>query len=301
MFKIKLFLIIIFLFPQTASALQIQDFLQPGVDLGFSAQSYLVANRDTGQILLSKNADEIKVPASLTKLVAILTFLDLNINPKKAVVITKSHRKAGLCLKGGSCLINAQGSSYTTESLIKASLIASSNDAVMALVSSTGKTMEEFVKLMNEKAKNLGALNTGFVEPTGISPLNKTTAKDMAKITTEAFKNLYLSEISKIKEFKIVSTDGKKRQKLKNTNQLLGDDRLNVIGAKTGYIAESRYNFSSWLADRFGTNFVVVVLGSKSQVAEFDEARKLLELGGLAWAFKGSVLGAKTEILEFNN
>jgi len=304
--KTKFLTIIISLFilaPLSASALQLQDFLAPGVDLGFSAKSYLVAERNTGQVLLSKNSKDPWVPASLTKLVAILTVLDLKPDLKKTVAITADDQTAGQCKKGGACLATKPGVAYTVDGLFHASLIASANNAANALARSTGLQPAEFVAKMNEKARSLGAENSHFNEPTGMDAKNSTTAEDYAKITAAAFNNPYLKGIAQKKEYTLLSANNKLyKHKLKNTNQLVGDERVSVVGGKTGFLDESGYNFGSWLADRFGSNFIVVLFGSRSAYAEFDETRKLLDLGGLAMAFKGSVLGTSTApMLDFNH
>ena len=192
---------------------------------------------------------------------------------------------------------------YTIDGLFHASLIASANNAASALARSTGFTPAEFVEKMNQKAKDLGAQNSQFFEPTGMDPKNSSTAEDYAKITVAAFNLPYLKEIAQKSSYRLVSSSNKRYiHNLKNTNQLVGVERINVVGGKTGYLDESGYNFSSWLEDRFGGNFIVVLLGSKSAYAEFDETRKLLDLGGLAMAFRGSVLGTSTPLtLNFNN
>ena len=276
-------------------ALQIADFLQPGVDLGFSAVAYLVVERNSGQILLSKNSDLPWVPASLTKLVTVLTVLDFNPDLKKSVAITSEDQMAGQCKKGGACLATKPGVAYTIDSLVHASLIASANNAASALARSTGLSSGEFVKKMNQKAALLGAAHTVFYEPNGMDPANKTTAEDTAKIVAAAFQNPYLKGIASNLQYTVVSTNKRRYvHKLKNTNQLLGEERITVVGGKTGFLEESGHNFGSWLVDRFDSNFIVVVFGSKSVNAEFDETKKLLDLGGLALAFKSQVLGTST-------
>ena len=192
---------------------------------------------------------------------------------------------------------------YTVDGLFHASLIASANNAANALARSTGLQPAEFVAKMNEKARSLGAENSHFNEPTGMDAKNSTTAEDYAKITAAAFNNPYLKGIAQKKEYTLLSANNKLyKHKLKNTNQLVGDERVSVVGGKTGFLDESGYNFGSWLADRFGSNFIVVLFGSRSAYAEFDETRKLLDLGGLAMAFKGTVLGTSTvPMLDFNH
>jgi D-alanyl-D-alanine carboxypeptidase len=299
MVKIKLitFLVVItLLLPTTTSALQISDFLVPGMDLGFSAKAYLVAERNTGRVLLSKNSSVNWVPASLTKLVAAMTVLDTNPKLSTQVKITTTDQTAGGCRAGGACLATKVGVAYSIDGLFHASLIASVNNAANALARSTGLTKEQFAEKMNEKAKSLGAINSKFYEPTGMDAANVTTAEDYAKIVAAAFANPYLQKIAIIPEYTLKSSNNSRYvHKLKNTNKLVGDDRLQQIAGKTGYLDESGYNFASQVKDRFGNNFVVVLFGSKSLASEFDETRQLLDLAGLSLAFGGSVLGSSTQ------
>ncbi len=304
--KIKvltIFFIAIFLSPQAAFALQISDFLQNGADLGFSAKSYVVAERNTGQVLLSKNSKEAWVPASLTKLVTLLTVLDTKPKLTKSVSIKADDQKAGQCSSGGACIATKPGVAYSVDGLFHASLMASANNATFALARSTGLTGAEFVKKMNEKAESLGATNTRFFEPTGIDPKNVTTAEDYAKIVAAAFSDPYLKKLAGLKQYTLTAANNKKYvHKLKNTNKLLGDDRLGSVAGKTGFLDESGYNFASLTQDRFGNSFVVVVLGSKTAASEFEETRQLVDWAGLSLVFGGAVLGTSTsESINFIN
>jgi D-alanyl-D-alanine carboxypeptidase len=170
--------------------------------------------------------------------------------------------------------------------LFNASLIASANNATNALARSTGISRGEFVKLMNEKALSLGATNTLFVEPTGISENNFTTATDFVKIAKVAFENKLISGVSQKKDYKFSAVNNKKYvHKIKSTNQLLGSEDLIIKGGKTGYIDESQYNFVTRMQDKSGKDVIVLVLGSKDKQSEFLEAKKLA-----LWSWSKSLL-----------
>ena len=304
--KIKLLTIllsVIFLVPSAASALEISDFFQSSADLGLSSRAYLIAERGSGKIIVSKNSSQSWVPASLTKLVTLLTILDTKPKLTKSVSMKAEDQTAGQCSKGGACIATKPGVSYSVDGLFHASLIASANNATYALARSSGLSVGEFVKKMNEKAASLGALNTRFVEPTGIDPANTTTAEDYAKIAAAAFADPYLKKLAGLKQYTLKSNNNKKYvHKLKNTNKLLDDDRLGSVAGKTGFLEESGYNFVSLAQDRFGNSFVVVVFGSRSASAEFEETRLLVDLAGLNMVFGGQVLGTSTtQTINFVN
>src|SRR6185295_9163738 len=106
----------------------------------------------------------------------------------------------------------------------------------------------------------LGAINSSFVEPTGMSTSNKITAADYAKVVAEAFSNPYLRQISSLSQYSLHSSNNSKyNQTIKNTDKLLGDSSIQVLGAKTGYLNESLYNFASMVKYNGGQKLAIVV------------------------------------------
>ncbi len=274
-------------------------------DLGFfgqlpstilTAKSYIVIDDQNGNVLAAKDSKLLWPAASMTKLVTAMVLLDLGYTPKKLITITKNDQV------GGSGVALKTGYKYTTQDLLSAALIHSSNNAAKALARSNGLSEEDFVKKMNEKAKSLGAISTSFEDPTGLSPKNLTTAEDFAKIALEALKYPEISKAAKTKTLTIRSY-GKTKiyyHKLINTNQLLKDPEVAVLGAKTGYIEESSRNFCAVVKDKFGSQFTVVLLGSQNQTTQFKEAKELINMGGLAKIFaspannNSAILGVNT-------
>lgn len=270
----------------------------------FSSQAFAVADGQDGRIILSKNADLPWVPASLTKLVTAMVFLDTKPNMNKTLYIKASDQTGGGCSSGGACLSTKPGVAYRLGDLFNASLVASANNATMAVARSTGMTQEEFVKKMNEKARELGASGTVFTEPAGMSPLNVTTASDYVKIAKTALNNPVIAASVAQTSYSFKSVNSRKYvHSLKTTNKLLGDAGLDILGGKTGYLEESKYNFVSRVNGPMGSQLIVVILGSKSSAAEFQETKELVSLGSLALAFfppanltAGSVLGTSTAV-----
>ncbi len=262
-----------------------------------TAQAYLVVDKVSGQVLLEKNADTARVPASLTKLITAMVVLDMNPTLKGTVTMAKSDEV------GGTRIATRAGVKYSVKGLFFTSLIASANNATNALARSTGLTREEFVKRMNEKAISLGAVNTVFVEPTGMDPASKITARDFSKIAVAAFHLPLIHEADNLTAYNLYSTGSGRKyvHRLKTTNRLLSDGGFLVVGAKTGYLDESRYNFVAELKDVDGKNILVVVLGSKNSTAQFFETKKLAiwAWSNYSWKnFGGQVAGATSQGLQ---
>ncbi len=201
---------------------------------------------------------------------------------------------------GGVRIASKTGVAYRLNDIFHASLIASANNATEAVARSTGLSRAEFIDRMNQKAKSLGAEHTVFYEPTGMSPANVTTSTDYAKIVAAAFNSKTIRNIAVKPTYTLASTNNKRyRHTIKNTDKLLGDDQLTIIGGKTGFLDESRYNFAAELKDVFGNHIIIVLLGSQSSAAQFRETRELAALAGLTKSFGGTpaqVLGSSSPV-----
>ena len=246
------------MFADPASALQIQDFISGQEDNGISAEAYLVVDYASGQVLLQKNPQELRVPASLAKLITALVVLDHNPSLSRNISMAKKDEV------GGARVASKPGVAYKIKDLFNAMLVGSANNAANALARSTGLSREQFVGEMNKKAKDLGALNTGFVDPSGISEKSYTTAEDFAELAKAAFAQPLIVKAAETAEYSFRSTNNSRyRHKIKNTNKLLGDGSLNIIAGKTGYLNESLYNFTALIKDQLGHENIVVLLGAK--------------------------------------
>lgn len=267
-------------FLPTAKALEMQGLPLSSGQSAFTARSYLVIDKATGEVLVSSNADLNWVPASLTKLVTVLVVLDTKPNLTKSIAMSKADEV------GGARIATVAGVKYKTGDLLHATLIASANNAANALARSTGLSREEFVERMNKKALELGATQSVFYEPTGIDERNITSAEDYAKIARTAFSNQQILKIAKLQTYSFRSTSHTKYvHTIKNTNKLLGDSDMQIVAGKTGYLVESRYNFVSDVKDRFGNEFIVVLMGSQNSTTQFRETKELAFLAALTKAF----------------
>lgn len=299
---INFFITLLLVIPSHAFALSMP---QTGSELanmfGISAEAYIVVNTETGMTLAAKNENLPRVPASLTKLMTALVVLDTKPKLNKVVSITSADQTVGACASGGACIKAKAGVKFTVDGLFHAALVPSANNATNALARSTGLTPEKFVERMNEKAQKLGALNTKFVEPTGIDPNNISTAADYAKIVAIVFENSYLRKLAGLEKYTLRSTNNSKyTQAIKNTNKLLGDKEIKILGAKTGYLNESNYNFAAMVQYKKSPKLAIIVLGEKHLYSAFAETKLLASLADtaqmLALMNNGSlVLGASVQ------
>lgn len=236
-----------------------------------SVESGIMFDYDTGEVLWSKNEDEIRSIASLTKIMTMMVFLDGNYNLNKYVKIKSEDldmemsQAAALGLKAGEEVL--------VSDLVKAALIGSKNDAVNVLVRYTGMTEDEFIKKMNEKAKFLGLKNTYFDNVNGLSEQNKSTAKELSKIYYYAFFNPTIRNISTIKEYTFKTKTGKTYY-VKSTDKLLDNSMFTVLAGKTGYIDDAKYCFAS-LTKSGNKKVLGIFLGSESDEARFYDAKVL--------------------------
>lgn len=239
---------------------------------GVSAQSYIALDAATGSVLYSYNADNLWRPASLTKLLAALVVLDEKVKMTSLVSMKTADEV------GGSRLATKVGAQYTRTELLHASLMGSANNATNALARSTGLTKKQFVARMNAKAKALGASFVDFVEPTGISEDNRTTAQDYIKVARAAFANPVIADILTKTKYTFSAKNNKKiKHTLGNTNKLLGDADIAMLGGKTGYIEESGYSFTARVKDKLGNDIIVLVFGSSSRPRQFTDTKLLAQ------------------------
>ena len=197
-----------------------------------------------------------------------------NVDLDGVVIISKSAfdtdgRKDGL-------IVNEK---INTKDLLKIMLIRSNNSAAVSLAEHTSRSVEEFVKLMNEKADLLGLENTNFSNPTGFdSEGNYSTAHDIAQLFDYASDKPLIWEILRTQKSNLTSFDGKIKHRLKNTNLLLG--RLkNITGGKTGLTDEAGQCLVLIVGDPVDDHKIIsVVLGAEDR---FLETEKLVR-----WVFR---------------
>jgi len=219
--------------------------------------------------------------ASLTKLVAIRTFLDTKPTLNKIVSYKLQDEKYNYeyCKPWESAKLKvSDGETMTIENLIYSALVGSANNAVETLVRVSGLERNKFIAKMNELVKNFGAQNTKFIEPTGLSPDNVSSPYDYGIISKEIFSNPLIQKISTTSRYEFKTINTKKLHKLTNTNQLLKSVALPIIGSKTGYLEEAGYCLMTRVKAP-GENLIVVNFNSQSKAESFSDNEQLIRYG----------------------
>lgn len=254
-----------------------------------SAPSGILIDGDTGDILYEKNAHKPMYPASTTKIMtAILTLENANLQDK--VVIDKDTP-----FVGGSRIYVMEGEVLTVEQLLYALLIDSANDAAVALAKHISGSVDNFAKLMNKRAKELGAKNTHFVNPNGL-PDEKhiTTAYDLAMIGKYAMTIPKFSEIVQTVRYQIPPTNKQTETRyLKTSNRFLwgvgGKNKMNykgkwidikydiIDGIKTGYTVQAQQCLVT-SAQKDGHRLISVILKAEG-VNIYLDSRTLIDYG----------------------
>ncbi len=244
-------------------------FLATGVSnaSGVSARAAIVIDSTNEEILYAKNPDIKLPPASTTKLITAMAALD-KLAPDTMVTISKKAAETPSVpprLK--------QGEKLSVRDLLSFALIRSINGAAVALAEAAAGSEKSFVPLMNEKARSLDAVNTRFINASGLPGKGQhTTARDLAKIMKRALAYPLIKDIIDTKVME-VDVDGKSVL-LTNTNNLLWSDE-DHLGGKTGYTRAARHCFVGASEKEEGV-IIIALLGDSSRDTLWTDAEKLL-------------------------
>ena len=234
-----------------------------------NATSAIAIDSNSGRILYEKNAFSKKPMASTTKIMTILVAVE---NNSLDEIVTISKKAANT---GGSSAHLVAGKKIKLSELLYGLMLKSGNDAAVALAEHTSGSVEEFAKLMNEKAVEIGALNTNFVTPHGLDTTNHySTAYDMAIIAAYALKNPIISKIVSTAERTMYFEDGSSVY-LNNTNKLLSLYN-GANGVKTGYTGMAGKCLIG-SATRENWQVITVVFGEPSSSSRINDTVKLLD------------------------
>lgn len=245
------------------------------------AESCIVMNADTGEVLLAKNADERMYPASTTKLMTLLIALTRG-NLKKSVTVPESADS----VPGDSSRVPVHaGEVMPYSDLLFGLMIKSGNDAANAVATLTSGSIPKFVNAMNNKAAELGMQNTHFENAHGYHDDNHyTTSADMARLMCEVMRDDKARKVISARSYTMAATTLRgKELKLTNTYELLSSSSdhyyPHAIGGKTGYTSKAGQCFVG-AAEKDGTTLVVAVLNSGARKTDkWDDARRLFAYG----------------------
>lgn len=243
--------------------------------IALRSASALVQDAETGEIVFGKNADVVVPIASITKLMTAMVILDSGLDLDEEIVLT---REDAVRMKGSRSRLRT-GLSLTRGDLLLLSLMASDNRAAAALGRSHPGGLEAFVDAMNVKAARLDMDDSRFVEPTGLSPANVSTAADLAKLVRAAHEYPLIREYS-TKTRATVSASGRPLS-YGNTNNLVRSKYWDIELSKTGYISEAGRCLVMQV--RLAEKDLIVVLldswGKHSRIGDANRIRKWLESG----------------------
>ncbi|MFA6106897.1 MAG: RlpA-like double-psi beta-barrel domain-containing protein [Patescibacteria group bacterium] len=248
----------------------------------------IVMNEDTGEIIHSQNASSTFPLASLTKIVAVKVFLEVHpdLSETAAYSVKDAEYNYLYCKPWESGKLSLEeGETLTIKDLVYSSLVGSTNNTVETLVRVSGLTREEFIKRMNELVKSYGALNTRFIEPTGLAPENVSSAGDYAIIAGEVLDDpvIKAASVTAVYKFTTVKPDGKEiSHSINNTNLLVREGKYEFTGSKTGYLNEALYCLMSRVKAGNGDNLIVVTMGAKTRAESFSKTEDLIRWGLLA-------------------
>ena len=250
-------------------------FISPvkALDLAGNAKSAILIETSTGNILYEKNSHDKLPPASMTKMMSMLLILE---NIEKGIIhwddiVTISANASAM---GGSQILLETGEEMSVSDLFKGIAVASGNDAVVALAEYIAGTEDEFVNMMNNKAKELNLNDTYFKNPHGLNDTNHySSAYDMAIIAKE------LSKYDKVFEYTSIYEDylrenTQRKLWLVNTNKLVRFYK-GVDGFKTGYTEEAGYCLTA-TANK-GFRVIAVVMGEPSSELRNKEVSEMLD------------------------
>ncbi len=244
------------------------------------AAAAIVLDANNNQVLWQKNAQEIVPIASLTKMVAIKTFLDTKPNLNKTVTYSQKDEQeiTKYCSLSEAALLRLKdGDQVKLKDLVYSALVGSANNAVESLVRLSGLSRTDFIKKMNANVKKWGATNTKFVEPTGLSTDNVSTAKDYALILKNTSQDATIKKISTTAQYKFTTINTKKAHTIKNTNKLLREGQFELQSSKTGYLVEAGHCLAMAAQNKITKQkFIVVTLGSSSWNKSYQAASQLL-------------------------
>ena len=250
-------------------------------DPPINAPSAILMEAKTGTVIYEKNPDEIRSPASITKIMTLLLAFEaleqgkINLDDE---VITSAHAKS----MGGSQVFLEEGEIQTVDTLLKCITVASGNDASVCIAEHISGTEGEFVNLMNEKAKELGMTNTHFVDCCGLSNSDEhySTAKDVAIMSKELitqYPQVFEYTTIWMEDITHVTNKGESTFTLSSTNKLLKQYPY-TNGLKTGSTDKAKYCLSA-TALKDGVQLIAVVMAAPDYKVRFEDCKNMLNYG----------------------
>ena len=244
------------------------------------SSSALVLDADTGEIVIDKNADAVTPIASITKLMTAMVILDRNLDLEQRIVLSRQDIDT---LKGTRSRLRP-GNVLTRRELLLLALMSSENRAAAALGRTYPGGIEPFVAAMNAKAAALDMKDSRFVDSSGLSPHNVSSARDLVKLVRAAHEYSLIREFSTMDRASVKVADRGRPLNFHNTNGLVRAHHWEVGLSKTGYISEAGRCLV--MRVRLASRDLIVVLldswGRQSRIGDANRVKKWVETNATA-------------------
>jgi len=232
------------------------------------AEAAIIYNPETGEILWENHSKDQRSIASITKVMTALVFLESETPLSTIVTVQRSD------VAHASTTYLRNGFVLPAEDVLNLLLVGSDNAAARALARSSVLGYDNFIRRMNEKAKELGLESTVYTEPSGLASENMSSAYDLARLIAYAAADERIGSIMRKTSF--TTHVGKRVISANSTNQIVRSGDIDVVGGKTGFIGRSGYCLATLLKlPQSGQQVAFVVLGAKSNASRFWETRHL--------------------------
>ena len=243
-----------------------------------TSDAYVVMDAQSGQVLAARNPDKREYPASITKVLTVALGLEGH-DPDERITLTD---EAVFSVDRDSTHIAlTPGEEVSLNDMTHAAMLASANDAANAVAENAGGTLEEFIRMMNGKAKELGAQNTNFVNANGLyDPQHYTTAYDMALLTRWALTVPGFREVFGSIEYKMGPTNKQPEERNFGTyHHMIVESAYYYEGAdggQLGWTPESHHTIVT-VAHRGGLELICVALNTRTQWEKYKDSTKLFD------------------------
>ncbi len=231
------------------------------------AAAAIILDPTTGQVLWGENAQEKRSIASITKVMTAVVFLEDQPDLSQTVTVERVDTYAA------STTYLRANERITLDNLLHLTLIASDNAAARALARLSHGGTATFVERMNSKAIELGLESTSFTDPSGLKAENISSAYDLSRLITYAAADERIAPIMRQAEYTVQTS--RRTISIHNTNRLVIDGDVTVMGGKTGFITKAGHCLATLLQMPQGNQVAVVVLGATSNPGRFWETRHL--------------------------
>jgi D-alanyl-D-alanine endopeptidase (penicillin-binding protein 7) len=228
----------------------------------------LVLDQDTDEVLFSKNSEAVLPIASLTKLMTALVVTEASLPLDETLTVTQedvdTEKHSGSRLRVGTQLSRGE--------MLHLALMSSENRAAHALGRHYPGGLDAFVNAMNLKAQALGMADTRYVEPTGLSSRNQSSARDLATLVKTAYTHQIIRDLSTSPEHQVAI--GKRQMQFRNTNMLVRNPTWDIGLQKTGYISEAG-RCLVMQAQMAGRKLIMVFLDSTGKYSRIGDAERV--------------------------